>query len=223
MVPVPVCSRLRSESGRRRNPGAFWMAGWTLLGLSLAVLVAVLGSGWEPGAQAGVTSVTSQSTPLSRGFADDTLALLLPQSAARGPAAAAWIPGEGEVDRDWAKLDARFRERLQRVVERLRGRGQHFVLVEGYRSPERQDQLFALPTKVTAARAWESRHQYGLAADLAPVRDGAASFETDGLGMEAYRLLGEEAEAAGLTWGGRWDIRDYGHVEMPDRPTRHAG
>lgn len=40
-----------------------------------------------------------------------------------------------------------------------------FRLFEGYRSPERQDELFRSPGSVTRARAWQSAHQYGLAVD----------------------------------------------------------
>lgn len=41
-----------------------------------------------------------------------------------------------------------------------------FRLFEGYRSPERQDQLFRQKgAAVTQARAWQSAHQYGLAVD----------------------------------------------------------
>lgn len=41
-----------------------------------------------------------------------------------------------------------------------------FRLFEGYRSPERQDELFRSGNGVTRARAWQSAHQYGLAVDF---------------------------------------------------------
>jgi len=40
-----------------------------------------------------------------------------------------------------------------------------FKLFEGYRSPERQNELFEQHPKVTKAKAWQSSHQYGLAVD----------------------------------------------------------
>lgn len=40
-----------------------------------------------------------------------------------------------------------------------------FKLFEGYRSPERQTQLLRDHPKVTKAGAWQSAHQYGMAAD----------------------------------------------------------
>ena len=97
-------------------------------------------------------------------------------------------------------------------------RGYPVVLIEGYRSPERQDALAAGEQRVTHARGFQSRHQYGLAADLAPLRDGRIVLsERDPWARQAYQALGEEAEAAGLVWGGRWSLRDYGHLESSSR------
>lgn len=193
--------------------------------VGLAVLVAAAGSAaaaWLTAAPVGgdsaVSEVISAGARLHPVF--DELPL------ARMPAA---LPGRflGEiaaigdaVDRDWDKLDPRFRQRLELVLGKLQQRGHGFMLIEGYRSPERQSQLFEQPVRVTFARAWQSRHQFGLAADLAPTQGSRLVDGDDAGAMEAYRALGEEAEAAGLTWGGRWAFRDYGHVEMqPPRPS----
>ena len=68
---------------------------------------------------------------------------------------------------------------------------------------------------VTRAAAFQSQHQFGQAADLAPIKDGKISIsERDPWTMEAYQLLGQAAAAEGLVWGGTWtNLRDYGHVE----------
>ncbi|MCY1535230.1 D-alanyl-D-alanine carboxypeptidase [compost metagenome] len=64
------------------------------------------------------------------------------------------------------------------------------------------------------AKANQSYHQYGLAADNAFYRNGKLVIsEKDPWAMEGYRLYGEAAESVGLVWGGRWSFRDYGHVE----------
>jgi peptidoglycan L-alanyl-D-glutamate endopeptidase CwlK len=89
------------------------------------------------------------------------------------------------------------------------------VLLEGYRSPERQQMLANLGTHVTNAKAFQSYHQFGLAADSAFYRDGKLIIsERDAWAMEGYRLYGEYAESVGLVWGGRWQMRDLGHVEL---------
>jgi peptidoglycan LD-endopeptidase CwlK len=124
------------------------------------------------------------------------------------------------ADRDWAKLDPVFRDRVLMLLARLAARGYPMALLEGYRSPERQDLLAGLGGHVTLARAFQSAHQFGLAVDLAPLRAGKLVIdESDPEAMTAYAALGEEAERLGLVWGGRWAMRDYGHVEAA-RPTR---
>lgn len=129
--------------------------------------------------------------------------------------------GEGGVgyqsaDRDWSKLDSDFRQTVLRLLMRLEQRGVRMTLVEGYRSPARQDLLADGDKLVTRARGFESRHQFGLAVDLAPMIDGQLLIsERDGRAAAAYEVLGEEAEAMGLIWGGRWSFRDLMHVEAP--------
>lgn len=120
-----------------------------------------------------------------------------------------------EGSRDWGSLDPDFRNRLLMVYRLMKERhGYDMALLEGYRSPERQARLAVLGGHVTQARANQSYHQYGLAADNAFYRDGRLVIsEKDPWAMEGYRLYGEVAESLGLVWGGRWSFRDYGHVE----------
>ncbi|HSC81161.1 MAG TPA: M15 family metallopeptidase, partial [Chitinolyticbacter sp.] len=124
-------------------------------------------------------------------------------------------PSLASADRDWSKLDPRFTQAVLIVMARMQERGYPLALLEGYRSPERQDALANGEQHVTNATAFRSKHQFGLAADLAPMRDGRIVLsERDSWAWEAYQALGEESEAVGLTWGGRWSFKDYGHVEM---------
>lgn len=116
------------------------------------------------------------------------------------------------ADRSWENLDAEFMQLLLVVYKIMRDRhGYEMALLEGYRSPEKQA---ALSSKVTGAGPGESYHQYGLAADSAFVRDGKLVIsEKDAWAMKGYELYGEVAEEVGLTWGGRWKLLDFGHVE----------
>ena len=119
------------------------------------------------------------------------------------------------ADRDWSKLQPAFRQELLILLAQMSKQGYEFVLLEGYRSPERQETLAALGPHLTQARAYESRHQYGLAADLAPMRNGVLVFNfEDPWAKSAYLLLGQQARALGFTWGGGWKLQDYGHVEL---------
>lgn len=119
------------------------------------------------------------------------------------------------ASREWALLDQDFKQRLLTVFQLMAKRGYQMALIEGYRSPERQNFLSSQGAQVTNVSAYQSYHQYGLAADSAFFRDGKIVIsEKDPWAMEGYRLYGEYAESAGLTWGGRWKLMDFGHIEL---------
>jgi len=134
-------------------------------------------------------------------------------------------PATAWASRDWALLDDDFRQRLLSVFKLMREmHGYDMVILEGYRSPERQAALAALGPSVTQAGPGMSYHQHGLAADSAFLRDGQLVIsEKDAWAMRGYALYGDLAEQMGLTWGGNWRMRDLGHVELR-RPgaLRHA-
>jgi peptidoglycan L-alanyl-D-glutamate endopeptidase CwlK len=119
------------------------------------------------------------------------------------------------ADRNWVSLDSDFRQRLLVLFREMERQGYQLVLLEGYRSPERQDMLAAKGSQVTSARAYQSYHQFGLAADVAFLRAGQLVIsEKDPWAMAGYKLYGVEAEKVGLSWGGRWRMADLGHVEL---------
>jgi peptidoglycan LD-endopeptidase CwlK len=126
-------------------------------------------------------------------------------------------PHLGGANRNWALLNPEFRQRLLAVFKVMRDRyGYDMVMIEGYRSPQRQAQLAAEGTNVTHAGPDRSYHQYGLAADCAFYRNGKLVISDDTpWSRQGYQLYGEVAEAAGLVWGGSWkNLRDLGHVEL---------
>lgn len=120
------------------------------------------------------------------------------------------------ASRDWALLDPDFEQRLLLAFRIMKERhGYDMTLLEGYRSPQRQQELATMGPSVTNAGAYQSWHQYGLAADSAFVRAGRIVIsEKDPWAMRGYELYGEVAESVGLTWGGRWKMMDLGHVEL---------
>jgi hypothetical protein len=119
-------------------------------------------------------------------------------------------------------LHPEFKFKLMEVMNRLEEKGHRFQLLETLRSEARQNALYEQgrnPEKpgavVTSARANESAHQFGLAADLAPVIEGTVSLDTNNpQTLRAFEALGREAQAQGLVWGGHWKMLDWGHVEM---------
>lgn len=120
------------------------------------------------------------------------------------------------ASRQWDKLDSEFAQRLLQIFKLMEQRyGYHMVLIEGYRSPERQAMLASLGPHVTNAGAYQSYHQVGLGADCAFFRDGRLVIsEKDPWAMRGYQLYGELAREFGLTWGGTWKMLDLGHVEL---------
>ncbi|SFZ74967.1 M15 family metallopeptidase [Chitinimonas taiwanensis] len=123
------------------------------------------------------------------------------------------------ASRDWMQLDEDFRQRLLIVFRLMEERhGYKMALLEGYRSPSRQNTLAGMGSHVSNARAFQSYHQYGLAADCAFLRNGKVVIsERDPWAMRGYQLYGEVAESMGLVWGGRWKMMDFGHIELRRR------
>ena len=121
-----------------------------------------------------------------------------------------------DASRNWRLLDADFSERLLRAFKIMKEQyGYDMVLLEGYRSPARQTLLASMGSQVTSAGAFQSWHQYGLAADCAFWRDGRVVIsEKDAWAMRGYQHYGEVAESLGLNWGGRWAMMDFGHIEL---------
>jgi peptidoglycan L-alanyl-D-glutamate endopeptidase CwlK len=121
-----------------------------------------------------------------------------------------------DASRNWGLLQPDFSQRLLLVFKIMKEKyGYEMALLEGYRSPARQEMLAGMGTSVTNARAFQSWHQYGLAADCAFWRDGKLVIsEKDPWAMRGYQLYGEVAESLGMTWGGRWKMMDLGHTEL---------
>jgi len=127
------------------------------------------------------------------------------------------------ANRNWQLLDPALAQRLLLVFKIMKERhGYDMAILEGYRSPERQNALAAAGPGVTNAKAFQSYHQFGLAADCAFLRDGKLVIsEQDPWAMRGYTLYGQVAESVGLTWGGRWKMMDLGHTELRLRGVMH--
>lgn len=111
--------------------------------------------------------------------------------------------GPAARDADPARLHPAFRSRVLEVVRQLQAEGLPFRIFEAWRSPERQRYLYEQGrtrpgAKVTNAQAWESYHQYGLAADLVLYENGAWSWETRGPRGAWWTRMHAIARAAGL-------------------------
>ncbi len=135
------------------------------------------------------------------------------------------LPKAASASREWALLDPDFRQRLLLTMQLMREKhGVEMVLLEGFRSEQRQAELLAMGPTVTRAAPGASHHQHGLAADCAFLFDGRIVIsEQDPRAARAYALYGDIAQSTGLTWGGAWrNLKDLGHVELR-RTLAHGG
>jgi peptidoglycan L-alanyl-D-glutamate endopeptidase CwlK len=91
--------------------------------------------------------------------------------------------------------------------------GINLIVTSGYRSHAEQDKLYAQGRTekgqiVTNAKGGESFHNYGLAFDVAFLRDGKISYEGN------WWLVGWIGKMIGLSWGGDWhNFKDRPHFE----------
>lgn len=140
----------------------------------------------------------------------------LPPLAFSAPDVELVRPMLADASRNWGLLHPDFGQRLLLAFKIMKEKyGYEMALLEGYRSPARQDMLARMGSQVTNARAFQSWHQYGLAADCAFYRGGKLVIsEKDPWAMRGYQLYGQVAESLGLTWGGRWTMMDFGHTEL---------
>ena len=142
---------------------------------------------------------------------------LPPGAASPGPGVPV-VPAPGvEVKlRDRVQLHPDFRTALDKLLAQAGSENIPFRIFEAFRTPERQEWLFAQGrtrsgSVVTKARAWESFHQYGMAADLVLFIDGQWSWSDAGpLGGHWHRLreMARDVGLRTLDW-------EAPHVEWP--------
>lgn len=119
---------------------------------------------------------------------------------------------------DLGQLYMPFLEALFECIAACNARGANYIATKdgGYRSFREQAGLYfqgRTNTKgpiVTNAPPGFSAHNFGLAVDFVRMVGVTPSWaEKD------YDVLGEEAEKAGLVWGGSWQRPDRPHVQWP--------
>lgn len=214
---MAVCTRGRLP---RMEAIPLWRLG-LLLGLVLVLVPTVLvaaWSQWRPQRLAAFDDrVAPPNVPLVQLLNGEHLVPPppLPPEVFLTPDLAATQPWLASADRRWDQMDNDFVQAVLQVFRVMKTEhGYDMALLEGWRSPQRQAALAARGAAVTQAGPWQSYHQWGLAADCAFLRDGRLVIsERDPWARQGYVLFGQVAERIGLTWGGRWQMADLGHIE----------
>lgn len=98
-----------------------------------------------------------------------------------------------------------FRERVELLLQRMEGLSYHPIPRDTLRTPEQAAKNAAKGTGIK-----DSMHCYGVAADIICDDHG---WMCESRGCRFFQDLGTQAEALGLTWGGRWPRRDMPHVQ----------
>jgi len=199
----PVLFRVTAATELRAGPGADQKAVRALPADQIVVMVAEAADGWiqveAPGGQ--------------QGFAPAGL-LRRQVAGAKSPThVTETFPWRNvdRVNRDPKMLHTAFRDRALRVVARLNAEGIPFGIYEGMRGPWRQNHLYASGRSrsgrmLTPVQAWNSLHQFGLAADFVLALEGRWSWDAD----EGQAHMWDRLEAVG---------RDEGLVSKPgERP-----
>jgi hypothetical protein len=207
--PYPELYRVAATTELREGPGPDQKPVRTLQLDQTVTLIGATGQAWLE-----VEAPTGQ-----RGFAP--AGLLRRQVAGAKPPQHAtenfpWRNVD-RVNRDPKMLHPAFRNRALRTVARLNAEGIPFGIYEGMRGPWRQNHLYASGRNrsgriLTPVQAWDSLHQFGLAADFVLALEGRWSWDDD----EAHSHMWDRLEAVGADEGLVSRPGERPHLQLAD-------
>ena len=123
--------------------------------------------------------------------------------------------------RKLADLHPLVRAKAEEHLARCKEMGVDILVTSTYRDEESQNALYAQGRTapgpiVTKARGGQSFHQYKVAYDVVPLRQGKPVWGTKpGPDLELWNLVGALGEAAGLEWAGQWRrMREFPHFQF---------
>ncbi len=105
-------------------------------------------------------------------------------------------------------------------IEKCKEQGIDVLITSTYRDKESQAALFAqgrtAPGKiVTNARAGQSMHNWRVAFDFVPMRNGKPVWGTQNEDAVLWKRIGAIGESVGLEWGGNWrNFKDMPHMQF---------
>jgi peptidoglycan L-alanyl-D-glutamate endopeptidase CwlK len=112
------------------------------------------------------------------------------------------------------------RERAQALLTRSAEAGIDLLVTSTYRDMESQAALYAQGrtrpgARVTNAKPGQSFHNWRIALDVVPLRQGKPVWGTTGEDGRLWQRIGEIGEACGLEWAGRWKkFREFPHFQF---------
>jgi peptidoglycan L-alanyl-D-glutamate endopeptidase CwlK len=113
-------------------------------------------------------------------------------------------------------LKPKVRRMAEQLLAECKKKGIAVAITQTLRTIEEQDRLYAsgrtVPGRiVTQARGGYSMHNYGVAFDVCPIKNGKADWSD----LAAFDRIGAVGSALGLEWGGSWKkFRDRPHFQF---------
>jgi len=110
-------------------------------------------------------------------------------------------------------------EKARQLISLCEAEGIDLLVTSTLRDYEAQAVLFALGrttsgNRVTNAQPGYSAHNFGLAFDVVPLRNGKPVWGTKGEDLDLWNRIGELGESVGLEWAGRWEtFHEYAHFQ----------
>lgn len=116
-------------------------------------------------------------------------------------------------------------EMARRFEAECKAEGIDFIFTSTYRDNESQSALYAqgrtTPGKiVTNAKAGQSFHNFRVAFDVVPLRNGKPVWGTTGEDLKLWQRMGAIGKRCGLEWAGEWrTFREFPHFQFTNGRT----
>jgi peptidoglycan L-alanyl-D-glutamate endopeptidase CwlK len=123
-----------------------------------------------------------------------------------------------------ATVNPAFADLVRAAAATLEAQGTYLLVVSGLRTADEQNAPYARGRTtpghiVTNAKAGQSMHNYGLAADIVPYLSGSAGALNWTPSTPQYQAMVDALKAQGLAWGGDWvNFKDEDHFQMGGLP-----
>jgi peptidoglycan L-alanyl-D-glutamate endopeptidase CwlK len=129
-------------------------------------------------------------------------------------------------ERNLATIAPALAQKIRSAAAKLEEQNIHICVYSGLRTAAEQDALYAKGRQdsghvVTNAKAGQSMHNYGLAADIVPFLSDADDANTLNWNPVSanYKAMVAALKAEGLEWGGDWiHFKDLDHFQMQGLP-----
>jgi peptidoglycan L-alanyl-D-glutamate endopeptidase CwlK len=122
--------------------------------------------------------------------------------------------------RSTSELLPHVKAKAENLLDLCKKEGIDLIITSTYRDTESQDALYAQGRTasgqvVTNARGGDSWHNWRVAFDVVPLRNGKPVWGTGGDDGKLWRRIGDIGEAVGLEWAGRWTgkFREMAHFQ----------